>query len=451
MIAPWQRWLQGITPRLCLLFCAALLLAHAAAALVLHQTGALVHPLSYGQALERLAVARTAVERLPAAQAQALLRVLAEAPAQVWVAATPEVTPFAMLAEERRLTRDLARRLGQTEDGLVMQLEGLAGDAARASPLTPAGWAPLRLRSSVLLPDGRWLNAVQYPARSDGWLTALGWSLLLGALPVLLLAWLLIGQLVRPLQRLTRAAEGFSRGERSRLEVRQGPREARELAAAFELMQERLLRHLDDRVRMLAAISHDFNTPLAALRVQLALLEPSAERDDMEESLAELDAMVQETLDFIRGERQTEAHQEVDLNALLQDLHGRYRALDQPVTWSGAAAAPLRGRPLALKRALGNLLDNALQHGGSAALELSWPAPQLLRLDILDDGPGLPEDQLEQVFEPFYRPPGQDSICGLGLGLAIARACILAHGGELHLHNRPQGGLCARILLPSTP
>lgn len=139
------------------------------------------------------------------------------------------------------------------------------------------------------------------------------------------------------------------------------------------------------------------------------------------------------------------------MNALLQDLHGRYRALDQPVTWSGAAAAPLRGRPLALKRALGNLLDNALQHGGSAALELSWPAPQLLRLDILDDGPGLPEDQLEQVFEPFYRPPGQDSICGLGLGLAIARACILAHGGELHLHNRPQGGLCARILLPSTP
>lgn len=450
MIAPWRSWLQGITPRLCLLFCAALLLAHAAAALVLHQTGALVHPLSYGQALERLAVARTAVERLPTAQAQALLRVLAESPAQVWVAATPEVAPFPMLAEERRLTRDLARRLGQAEEGLVMQLEGLAGDAARASPLTSAGWAPLRLRSSVRLPDGRWLNAVQYPARSDGWLTALGWSLLLGALPVLL-AWLLIGQLVRPLQRLTRAAEGLSRGERSRLEVRQGPREARELAAAFELMQERLLRHLDDRVRMLAAISHDFNTPLAALRVQLALLEPSVERDDMEESLAELDAMVQETLDFIRGERRTESHQDVDLVALLQELQDRYQALGQTVSWSGTDVALLRGRPLALKRALGNLLDNALQYGGSATLELSRPAPQLLRLDILDDGPGLPENQLERVFEPFYRPPGQDSARGLGLGLAIARACILAHGGELQLHNRPQGGLCARILLPSTP
>ena len=450
MIAPWRSWLQGITPRLCLLFCAALLLAHAAAALVLHQTGALVHPLSYGQALERLAVARTAVERLPTAQAQALLRVLAESPAQVWTATTPEVAPFPMLAEERRLTRDLARRLGQAEEGLVMQLEGLAGDAARASPLTPAGWAPLRLRSSVRLSDGRWLNAVQYPARSDGWLTALGWSLLLGALPVLLLAWLLIGQLVRPLQRLTRAAEGLSRGERSRLEVRQGPREARELAAAFELMQERLLRHLDDRVRMLAAISHDFNTPLAALRVQLALLEPSVERDDMEESLAELDAMVQETLDFIRGERRTESHQDVDLVALLQALQDRYQALGQTVSWSGTGAAMLRGRPLALKRALGNLLDNALQHGSSAALELSCPAPQLLRLDILDDGPGLPENQLERVFEPFYRPPGQDSARGLGLGLAIARACILAHGGELQLRNRPQGGLCARILLPST-
>ncbi|WP_295465406.1 HAMP domain-containing sensor histidine kinase [uncultured Pseudomonas sp.] len=449
MVTPWRSWLQGITPRLCLLFCATLLLAHAAAALVLHQTGSLVHPLSYGQALERLAVARTAVDRLPAAQADALLRVLAEPPARLWMATTPEVAPFPMLSEERRLVRDLARRLGQSEAGLVMQLESIAGEAARASPLTAAGWAPLQLRSSLALPDGRWLNAVQYPARSDGWLTALGWSLLLGAVPVLLLGWLLIGQLVRPLRQLTRAAEGLSRGERSRLDVRRGPREARELAAAFELMQERLLRHLDDRVRMLAAISHDFNTPLAALRVQLALLEPSVERDDMEESLGELDAMVQETLDFIRGERQTEAHQDVDLSALLQDLHQRYRALGQPVTWSGAGSTLLRGRPLALKRALGNLLDNALQHGGSATLELSRPAPQLLRLDILDDGPGLPEDQLERVFEPFYRPPGQDSARGLGLGLAIARACILAHGGELQLHNRLQGGLCARVLLPS--
>ncbi|MEH3021725.1 MAG: ATP-binding protein [Pseudomonas oryzihabitans] len=449
MVALWRTWLQGITPRLCLLFCATLLLAHAAAALVLHQTGSLVHPLSYGQALERLAVARTAVERLPAAQAEALLRVLAEPPARVWVAATPEVAPFPMLSEERRLTRDLARRLGQAEDELVMQLEGLAGEAARASPLTAAGWAPLQLRSSLALPDGRWLNAVQYPARSDGWLAALGWSLLLGALPVLLLGWWLIGQLVRPLRRLTRAAEGLSRGERSRLEVQRGPREARELAAAFELMQERLLRHLDDRVRMLAAISHDFNTPLAALRVQLALLEPSAERDDMEESLGELDAMVQETLDFIRGERQTEAYREVDLSALLDDLQQRYRALGRAVSWPGHGAATLRGRPLALKRALGNLLDNALQHGDSATLELSRPEPRLLRLDILDDGPGLPEDQLERVFEPFYRPPGQDSARGLGLGLAIARACILAHGGELQLHNRPEGGLCARVLLPS--
>ncbi|KUM43302.1 hypothetical protein AR540_02900 [Pseudomonas sp. EpS/L25] len=437
-----------MTPRLCLLFCATLLLAHAAAALVLHQTGSLVHPLSYGQALERLAVARTAVDRLPAAQADALLRVLAEPPARLWVAATPEVAPFPMLTEERRLARDLARRLGQLEDGLVMQLESTAGEAARASPLTAAGWAPLQLRSSLALPDGRWLNAVQYPARSDGWLTALGWSLLLGAVPVLLLGWLLIGQLVRPLRQLTRAAEGLSRGERSRLDVRRGPREARELAAAFELMQERLLRHLDDRVRMLAAISHDFNTPLAALRVQLALLEPSAERDDMEESLGELDAMVQETLDFIRGERQTEVHQDIDLSALLQDLRERYQALDQPVTWPEDGPFPLRGRPLALKRALGNLLDNALQHGGSATLELSRPAPQLLRLDILDDGPGLPEDQLERVFEPFYRPPGQDSTRGLGLGLAIARACILAHGGELQLHNRPEGSLCARVILP---
>jgi signal transduction histidine kinase len=177
------------------------------------------------------------------------------------------------------------------------------------------------------------------------------------------------------------------------------------------------------------------------------LLEPGAARDDMLESLAELSAMVRETLNFVRDDAVQEATATLSLSDLLDDLAKRYQRLRQPVTWAGAPPLRLTCRPLALKRALTNLIDNALRHAGDADLSLVREDNGWLRIEILDHGRGLPEAWLSKVFEPFVqRGVGAG---GVGLGLAIARSCIQAHGGELVLENRPPAGLCAVVRLPT--
>jgi signal transduction histidine kinase len=234
-----------------------------------------------------------------------------------------------------------------------------------------------------------------------------------------------------------------------------GPQEARDLTTAFNVMQERIARHVEGRTRMLAAVSHDLNTPITELRLQMELVEDGPLRDDMLESLDELRAMVAETLNFVRGDAVQEPTVAVSLNEMLDDLARRYRTLEQPVTWASAEAISCRCRPLALKRALTNLIDNALRHAGDAHISLGRENGGMIRLEILDHGPGIEPAWLTQVFEPFVQlgRGGADVSQGggLGLGLAIARACIQAHGGELALENRPPAGLCAVVRLPAAP
>ena len=194
-------------------------------------------------------------------------------------------------------------------------------------------------------------------------------------------------------------------------------------------------------------VSHDLNTPITELRLQVELLEPGDVRDDMLESLAELSAMVRETLSFVRDDAVQEATATLSLSSLLDDLAKRYQRLRQPVSWAVAPPLMLTCRALALKRALTNLIDNALHHAGDAHLSLIREDNGWLRIEILDHGQGLPEDWLDKVFEPFVQRGVSDG--GVGLGLAIARSCIQAHGGELVLQNRPPAGLCAVVRLPA--
>jgi signal transduction histidine kinase len=158
--------------------------------------------------------------------------------------------------------------------------------------------------------------------------------------------------------------------------------------------------------------------------------------------------MVAETLDFIRDDAVQEPTARLSLTGLLDDLARRYRTLGQPVSWQAGPEVFCRCRPLALKRALTNLIDNALQHGGDAVISLERTAAGEISLEILDHGPGIDPARLEQVFEPFVQLSAEKSARGLGLGLAIARACVQAHGGELILENRPPAGLCAVLRLP---
>ncbi|KOC90876.1 ATP-binding protein [Winslowiella iniecta] len=440
--------------QLALLLIVALMISNMIAMVVVQFTGSLLHPVSRSFSLERLAIAYQAANRLLPADARLLLKTMNHGDARFWLSDRPEVAPFGMLPEERRLREDLISRLSAVRgDNIVMQLESADGGFARWHLFSAARKDPLRLRTSILLPDGRYLNAVQPTLQAYQWSSLLSYSLPVTSVPVLLIVLFFIRRVTQPVKTLATATEKLSRGEWVAALPLSGPYEARELTQAFNVMQERIARHIEGRTRMLAALSHDLNTPLTELRLQVELLEPGDARDDMLESLSELSAMVSETLNFIRDDAVQEQTCRHSITALLDDLARRYRTLGQPLIWQSAEQIAIRCRPLALKRALTNLIDNALFYAGDATLSLERTAVGV-RIEIRDHGKGIAPALLEQVFEPFVqldhqRKGGNNRAgAGWGLGLSIARACIHAHGGELILENRPPAGLCAIVLLP---
>jgi len=225
--------------------------------------------------------------------------------------------------------------------------------------------------------------------------------------------------------------------------------EVRHAARAFNTMQERLIRYIEDRNRILAAVSHDLKTPITRLRLRAELLDDISLKEKFLGDLDDMQRMAQASLDFLRGGEDSEPIAAVDLNALLESLQEDAEEAGQTVGIDGVAHQPLRCRPLALKRCLTNLLDNALKYGQQAELAVE-DTPSRVKLMVRDHGPGIPDSELERVFEPFYRLERSRSrdTGGTGLGLSIARNVARAHGGELRLRNRPQEGLEAVLELP---
>jgi signal transduction histidine kinase len=214
-------------------------------------------------------------------------------------------------------------------------------------------------------------------------------------------------------------------------------------------MQERLSRYLRERTATLAAMSHDLKTPLNRLRLRAELLDDGEAKKKIAQDLAEMESMVRATLEFMRGGESAEGPRPIDVNALLESLAADAREMNGSVAVEGAASRPYVVRPQALKRCLGNLLDNALKYGNSATLRVE-DAPERLVIRVRDRGPGIPEAELERVFEPFYRLEGSRSrdTGGTGLGLSIARQIAQLHGGTLSLRNLEDGGLEAVLSLP---
>ena len=255
--------------------------------------------------------------------------------------------------------------------------------------------------------------------------------------------------LTRPLSALARAADELGRDLRHAPLPEEGPLEVRRAARAFNEMQRRLARFVDERTRILAAISHDLKTPITRMRLRLEQMEDSDLRRRFERDLEEMQSMVQSSLDFMRGIALQEESTLLDVNALVETLCEDASDAGHPVRMKGRAESPWLGRPLALKRAIGNLLENAVRYGGDAEIEIRDSAKALTIL-VRDNGPGLPEEMLEKVFEPFFRMEESRNphTGGTGLGLSIARNIVRAMGGELTLSNRPEGGLEAVVRLP---
>ncbi|WP_148714404.1 ATP-binding protein [Chitinolyticbacter meiyuanensis] len=254
----------------------------------------------------------------------------------------------------------------------------------------------------------------------------------------------------RPLTALSDAAERIGNNLQTPPLAEIGPIEVRRAAHAFNRMQARLQRVMEEQTRILAAVSHDLKTPLTRLRLRAESVEGEVLRGKIHRDLDEMDALLNAALDFLRGESWREASVPVDINALLAALADDAVAGGGTVTLHSLARQPYPAQPLALKRCLDNLLQNGLKYGGGRVdIDVS-DQPDRLVITLRDQGPGIPEALFEQVFEPFYRVEGSRSreTGGTGLGLAIARSIARAHGGDIQLANRAGGGLAATLSLP---
>lgn len=302
----------------------------------------------------------------------------------------------------------------------------------------------------VRLRDGATVTFQQVlPEEVIAWPARLLLILLVLLVSVAVLAALAVRALIRPLAVLADAASELGRDIRRPSLDESGPLEVGRAARAFNTMQERLIRYIEDRNRILAALSHDLKTPITRLRLRTELLDEAPLREKFLADLDDMQRMAQASLDFLRGGEDSEAIAPVDINALLESLQEDVEDVGHEVGITGAARQPLRCRPLALKRCLTNLVDNALNYGRSAEIAVA-DTPARLTLIVRDRGPGIPAAELERVFEPFYRLESSRSrdTGGTGLGLSIARNIARAHGGELSLRNHPQGGLEAVLELP---
>jgi signal transduction histidine kinase len=306
---------------------------------------------------------------------------------------------------------------------------------------------------TVQLQDGTWLNAAfAKPAYGSVWTSQSTVSLAITAVVLMLIAVLVAHRVSRPMRRLAFAAEAFGRGEETARLPEEGPTDIRRTAEAFNRMQERLRRFVSDRTSMLAAIGHDLRTPITTLRLRAEFVTDGDMREKILATLDEMQAMTEATLAFAREEATGEPTRVVDLAALTESVCVDLADLGWDVTFVESGKVPYRCRPAAIRRAMRNLIENAVRYGGNARVSLAL-AKDSFEIAIEDDGPGIPEEEFERVFTPFFRLEGSRSRStgGVGLGLSIARTIARGHGGDIELSNLRAGGLRALIRLPQQP
>jgi signal transduction histidine kinase len=302
--------------------------------------------------------------------------------------------------------------------------------------------------ASLRLADGRWATVQPPHGLIDPWQMRMLIALAITALLLAPLVWLMARRLTRPIRVFATAAERLGADPDAAPLVPSGPTEVRTAITAFNDMQAALRDHMRQRTQTIAAIAHDLRTPLTRLRFRAEQV-PAGLRDRMAADVEEMDALIGQAMAFVRGEAQVERRESLDLAALAAACADGFAETGATVTFAGGKPLPVLGDPAALRRAIGNLIDNAVKFAGSARVETIRQGDMAV-ITIVDSGPGLPEAELEAVFEPFHR--GERSrnrqTGGAGLGLAVARQAARAADGEVTLSNRTGGGLMACLTVP---
>ncbi len=265
---------------------------------------------------------------------------------------------------------------------------------------------------------------------------------------LIIAAWFGAKLLSRPIQRLSAAAERLSLDLDSPPLDESGPREARQAASTFNLMQRRIREQVSQRARMLGAVSHDLRTPLSRLKLRLEQIDDLRLQGQMRQDLNDMIGMLDATLSYLHEQRTGESRQWLDVQALVQSLSENAQDQGSDVQCQGQSA-PLQVQPMALRSGLNNLIDNALRYAGTARIELQ-DSPQALVIRVIDHGPGIAVEQREAVFEPFFRLEGSRNrnSGGVGLGMTIAKEAVERLGGRLSLEETAGGGLTAKMWLP---
>ena len=307
-------------------------------------------------------------------------------------------------------------------------------------------------RIGIALPDGAMISGSiatdrpSPPIWGSPWMT----TLLFAVISVTLLGLWAARTLTAPLSSFARAAESFSLdGDPASLPER-GPEEVRSLAKALNRMRKRITDLIDDRTRMLAAISHDLRTPITRMRLRCEFIEDEIHRGRMLADLDQMRSMLESVLSFLRNSRKLEAMTLVDVASTLQLVTDQFSDMGHQVTYAGPDHAMATARPDDLLRCVTNIVENAVRYGAEVVIRLSI-LPENLDIDVEDDGPGISDAKKGDMLEPFARGDAarnMDDATGFGLGLSIARAIVMAHGGALSLHDRTPSGLVVRIRLP---
>lgn len=378
------------------------------------------------------------LDRLPASERNAWLPHLARGNYQ-YLMSSGESGPAPTGWRTRSIVQTLDNALGEK---YVLTVSHLPGPQEHIQAhLRLSDGQPLTIDMHPQLPAlARWLPVV------------------LVAQPLLLLifAWMAVRQVVHPLRRFTHAVETLEPAATTPHPMTErGPLEVQQTARAFNAMQARIQHYLKERTQILAAISHDLQTPITRMKLRVEMAQEPALQEKLMQDLDAMTRLVREGIAYARStESVQEPSQRLDLNAFLDTLVCDYTDTGHPVTFvSSGHPLPLITFPQALRRVVTNLVDNALKYGDTAQLTLKPVDDRWLAIEIDDGGPGIPEHELEAVLQPFYRLESSRNrhTGGTGLGLAIASQLAVRLQGKLTLSNRPQGGLSARLLLPLYP
>jgi signal transduction histidine kinase len=380
------------------------------------------------------------------------------------LAAAVQLLGAAPAAARPRLLSDIARAFPQldvqslaadtvaaTNDADGPDLRALhrrLGSSYRVFSLAPAGDSR---KVGIALPDGamtsaRLLQDRQRPFWIGPWIV----TLLFGAISVTLLGLWAARALTAPLSSFAKAAENFSLNGAAPPLPERGPEEIRSVAKALNRMRERITTLIDDRTKMLAAISHDLRTPITRMRLRSEFIEDDLHRRRMLGDLDQMRSMLESVLSFLRNDRKLESMTLADIASTLELVTDQFADMGHKVTYDGPEHAMATVRPDDLHRSVTNLVENAVRFGAEATIRLLM-SPDTVTIEVEDDGPGISDARKEVMLEPFVRGDdarNMDEAAGFGLGLSIARSIVLAHRGTLSLHDRQPHGLIVRIELP---